>query len=120
MEITLKHTTQLELFKNWIRCFIPVKGFREETEVPVLASLVLLYYTYMNNGKSVGDINFLLFHEDTKMSLRTKLGFSERSFNKTLGLLEEKGVIIDRQLSPSYIPKEFKITYNFESVVADV
>jgi hypothetical protein len=122
MEIRIPVRSQLELFKRWLSFLNPILQLREETEIPVLASFILLAYNYRDYDPSV--LNSLLFSDDTKRSIRDRLGVSERSFNKSVAALVEKGLIIpgkvedgiihpDR-LRDSVIPKDFVLNIKFD------
>lgn len=116
MKIVVPVKNQLELFKSWLKFLNPILNLREETEIPVLASFVLLAYNHRDYDSVV--LNSLLFSEDTKLSIRRKLGFSERSFLKSFKNLSDKGLIVSDgdsfSLNPKVIPKEFTINIDFK------
>lgn len=113
MEITLSYRNQFELYVKWITSLNPVLKLREETEIPVLAALYLIYTVHISKGYNTDDLNTLLFNEGTKLSICSKLGISERSFNKSIKGIEEAELIVNRRLIENYLPDDFKITYGF-------
>ena len=123
MEITIPAKNQLELFQNWIKFLNPILGLREETEIPVLAAFISLAYNYRDYDPS--NLSSLLFSDDTKRSINNRLGFSEKSFNKSFRSLVEKEMIqlgfVDSEdrvsparLNPRIIPKDFKLVIHFK------
>ena len=122
MVITLRHESPLEMYKNWIRAINPILKLRGDIEIPILASFVLLYDTHREKGYPVDALNNLLFSQDTFLSIRNKLGISERSFNKAFRVLQEKELVKNNTLNELVIPiNGFTVNYEFRpTVVNDV
>ena len=123
MEIKIPAKNQLELFQNWIKFLNPILGLREETEIPVLAAFISLAYNYRDYDPS--NLSSLLFSDDTKRSINNRLGFSEKSFNKSfrslvekemiqLGFVDSEGRVSPARLNPRIIPKDFKLVIHFK------
>ena len=92
-----------------------------DTEINVLASLILLYHTHKMKGYSDDTIYPLLFSAGTDLYTSNKLGYSIHSYNKTIKGLKEKGILVGGIINPNYIPdNEFEITYRFEKAGNDV
>jgi hypothetical protein len=86
---------------------------REQTEIPVLASFLLLYDSHKDYNEDT--LYSLLFSDETKLAIRLKLGVSERSFNKSFRALEVKGLIIEGKLNKKILPQT-RLILNFKNV----
>ena len=113
MEIKIPCKTKRDYYNNWLLFLNPILHLREQTELPVLAALLLLYDSHKDYEENT--LYELLFSEDTKLALRLKLGFSERSFNKSFRALEVKGLIVDGKLNKKILPNK-KLNISSEQV----
>lgn len=108
--------TKRTLFDNYLLFLNPILKLREESELPLLAAFLTLYYNYRDYNPDT--LNSLLFSEDTKKGIREKLKVSEKSFNKSFKHLQEKKMLIDGKLNPILLqfPKDdkFKLNISFD------
>lgn len=114
MEIKIPCKTQLDLNKNWLLFLNPILHLREETEIPLLATILTLYIIHKNKDYDDTILYDMLFSEETKEAMRIKLGVSIRSFTKSFRALEIKKMIIDGKLNPRILPKDNKLQFVFE------
>lgn len=111
MEVVIPHKNKKEFYHNWLLFLNPILHLREQTELPVLASLLLLYDSHKDYNEDT--LYSLLFSDETKLAIRLKLGVSERSFNKSFRALEVKGLIVDGKLNKKIFPNS-KLVLNFK------
>lgn len=115
--------TKKDLFNNYLIFLNPILKLREESEIPVLAAFLTLHYTYGHLNKYKEDtLNSLLFSTETKDGIRQKLGFSEKSFNKSMKRLYEKEMLIGSSINPklTIYPKDNKFKLNISFIEDNV
>lgn len=103
-----------------MRAISPKFKFREDSEVPVLASLILLYKVHKDRGYTSDNINTLLFNTDTQSYICNKLGISQHSFNKAIKSLREKEAIVGNNVNDNLVPDKLTVVYNFEEIASNI
>lgn len=104
----------MELHKNWLLFLNPILHLREETEIPLLATLITLYLGHKERDYKEDTLYEMLFSDETKEAIRIKLGVSVRSFTKSFRALEIKQMIIEGKLNPKILPKDYKLNITFK------
>lgn len=116
MQIKIPCKNQKDVFYNYLLFLNPLLGLRELTEIPLLSSLLYLYYRHRDYP--LDTLNSLLFSDDTKEAIRGTLKVSEKSFRKSWKQLEEKGMIVNNSLNSRLLnfPKDGKFSLEIKFV----
>ncbi len=112
-------TQYKDLFYKWLTWLSPVIEI-EEGERKLLAAFITLHYFYSKRDYNQDTLNQLLFSDETKEGLRTKLQYSKIKFTKAFNKLNELNLIKDGKLHHllTRYPKDgnFKIVVDFKIV----
>lgn len=73
-------------------------------EIKIVSSFLVMYYDEYYNFKRTDDIWKKCFEYDSKIKIMDELEVNTQIFNNHLTSLRKKKVIINNQISPSYIP----------------
>jgi hypothetical protein len=107
-----------DLFQMWLLFLNPILKLGQDVELPILASLLTLHYTYSQHLKYNDELlNSLILSKEVKEGIKTRLGLSDRGFTKAWKKLERREYITDSGINPKLykiypIDGKFSLTVN--------
>lgn len=91
MRIEIPVKNERDLFIKHLLFLNPILKLREETEIPVLASFLVLYKKYKDYKQET--LYELLFSDQTKGFIRESLNMAPKAYNHAMKKLVEKGML---------------------------
>jgi hypothetical protein len=98
-----------DFFRKWVEFLTPIHKLPNK-EKDMVALLLSKYFELSKSVSNPSVISKILLSKESRDELRQECGMTVTYFNTVLLKLKKKGIIINKELNPKFIPKGLEDT----------